>query len=98
MYGIVSFFHFYKCMYFHLCGHIDIIFTLRMLLLAHMTQNCGVEVEFDQSSHSSHRDENLIEGKLSYVGKIQEIMQVDFHPFNVLFLFTTNEITSTRVM
>ena len=46
-----------------------------------MTQNCGVEVEFDQSSCSSQRDENLIEGKLGYVGKIQDIMQVDFTYF-----------------
>ena len=43
----------------------------------HMTQYCGVEVEFDQSSHSSHHGENLIEENLSYIGKIQEIMQVD---------------------
>jgi hypothetical protein len=27
----------------------------------HITQDCGVEVEFDQSSRASHRDENLIE-------------------------------------
>ena len=47
----------------------------------HMTQDCGVEVKFDQSSHSSHRDENLIERKLGYARKIQEIMQVDFSSF-----------------
>ena len=46
-----------------------------------MTQDCGVEVDFDQSSCSSHCDENLIEGKLGYVGKIQEIMQVGFSSF-----------------
>jgi hypothetical protein len=44
-------------------------------------QDCGVEVEFDQSSHASHRDQNLIEGKLGYIGKIQEIMQVDSSSF-----------------
>ena len=47
----------------------------------HMTQDCGVEVEFDQSSHSSHHDENLIEGNLGYVGKMQEIVQVDLSSF-----------------
>jgi hypothetical protein len=47
----------------------------------HITQDCGVEVEFDQSSHASHHDQNLIEGKLGYIGKIQEIMQVDFSSF-----------------
>ena len=43
----------------------------------HMKHDCGAKVEFDQSSHSSHHDENLIEEKLGYVGKIQEIMLVD---------------------
>ena len=28
----------------------------------HMTQDCRVEVEFDQSSRSSHRDQNLVQG------------------------------------
>ena len=40
-----------------------------------------MEVEFDESSRSSHRDERQREGKLSYVGKIQEVMQVDFSYF-----------------
>ena len=47
----------------------------------YLTQNCGVEVEFNQSNHASHRDENLIEGKLGYTRKIQEIMQVYFSSF-----------------
>ena len=47
----------------------------------HMTQDCGVEVEFDQSSCSSNNDENLIEGKLGYIDKIEEIMQVDLSSF-----------------
>ena len=51
----------------------------------YLTQDCGLEVEFDQSSCFSHHDENLIEGELGYAGKIQEIMQVDFSSFNVLF-------------
>lgn len=38
------------------------------------------------SSCSSHRDENLIEGKLGYIGKIQEIMQVDFSYFQCVIL------------
>ena len=36
----------------------------------HMTQDCGVEVEFNQSSRASHCDQNLILGKLGYIGKI----------------------------
>ena len=64
----------------------------------HFTQYGGEEVEFNQYIHSSHHDENLIEGKLCYVGKIQEIMQVDFHPFNVLFLGASGEIPLTRIM
>jgi hypothetical protein len=47
----------------------------------HITQYCGVEVVFDQSNHTSHHVENLIEGTLCYIGKIQEIMQVDFSSF-----------------
>ena len=47
----------------------------------HMTQDCGVEVEFDQSSWASHRDQNLVQGMLGYVEKIQEIIEVDFSYF-----------------
>ena len=43
-----------------------------------VTQDCGVEVEFDQSSHASHRDRKLIIGMVGNVGKIQEMNQVDF--------------------
>jgi hypothetical protein len=48
----------------------------------HITQDCAFEVKFDQSSTcASHRDQNLIEGNLGYIRKIQEIMQVDFSSF-----------------
>ena len=47
----------------------------------HMTQDCGIEVDFDQSSQSSHCDQNLVRGTLGYVGKIQEIIEVDFSSF-----------------
>jgi hypothetical protein len=47
----------------------------------HMTQDCGVEVEFELSSHASHRDKKTIQGKLGYVEKIQEIIRVDFSSF-----------------
>ena len=47
----------------------------------HMTQDCGVEVEFDQSSRASHCDQNLVWGTLGYAGKIQEIIEVDFSSF-----------------
>jgi hypothetical protein len=46
-----------------------------------MTQDCGVEVELDQSSHAGHHDQNLIWGKLGYVEKIQEITRLDFSSF-----------------
>ena len=46
-----------------------------------VTQDCGVEVEFDQSGHASHRDQNLIRGMFGYVKKIQENIQVDFSSF-----------------
>ena len=47
----------------------------------HMKKYCGVESKFDQSSRSSHCYEILIERKLGYNGKIQDIMQVDFSSF-----------------
>jgi hypothetical protein len=50
----------------------------------HMTQEYGVEVEFDQSSCTRHHDQNLIWGKLGYVGKIQEIIRVDFSSFQCI--------------
>jgi hypothetical protein len=53
----------------------------------HITQYCGVKVEFDQSSCASHRDEKLIEGNLGYIGKIQKIMQVDFSSFQCVICF-----------
>jgi hypothetical protein len=36
----------------------------------HITQDCGLEVNFNQYICASHRDQNLIEGKLDYIGKI----------------------------
>jgi hypothetical protein len=47
----------------------------------HITQDCGVKVKLNQSSRASHCDENLIEGKSGYIGKIQQIMQVEFSSF-----------------
>ena len=46
-----------------------------------ITHDCGVEVEFNQSSQSSHRDQNLVRGTLGYVRKIQEIIEVDLSSF-----------------
>jgi hypothetical protein len=51
-----------------------------------VTLDHGLEVEFEKSSHSNDPDQNLIERKLGYIRKIQEIMQVEFSSFNVLFL------------
>ena len=53
----------------------------------HITQDCGVEFTFNQSSRASHRDQSLIEGKLGYIGKIQEIMQVDFSSFQCVIFY-----------
>ena len=46
-----------------------------------MTQDCGVEIEFDQSSWASHHHQNLVRGVLGYVEKIQESIEVDFSYF-----------------
>ena len=47
----------------------------------HMTEDCAVEVEFDLSIRSRHCYQNLLRGKLGYVRKIQEIIEVDFSSF-----------------
>lgn len=39
-----------------------------------MTFDYGVRIDFDQASHVSTKDTNLIEGKLQYVEQIQEIL------------------------
>ena len=46
-----------------------------------VTQDCGVEVKFEQSSSTSHCDRDLIGGMLGHVENIQEIIQVDFSSF-----------------
>ena len=49
--------------------------------VGNITQDYGVEVKLDQSSQSNHRDQNLVRGMLGYVGKIEEIIEVDFSSF-----------------
>ena len=46
-----------------------------------ITEDYGVEVEFNQSSLSSHCDQQLVRGTLGYVRKLQEITEVDFSSF-----------------
>ena len=47
----------------------------------HITEDCGVEAKFDQSSQASYHDQNLVQGTLGYVRKIQEIIELDFSSF-----------------
>ena len=47
----------------------------------HIIKYYAVEVEFDQSTQASHRDQNLVWGILCYIRKIQEIIEVDFSSF-----------------
>ena len=53
----------------------------------HMTEYCGVEVGFDQSNRSSHHEQNLVQGTLGYIGKIQEIIEVDFSSFQCVIFW-----------
>jgi len=41
----------------------------------------GIMVDFKQSSRASSKDKNIIEGNLQYVGKIQEIIELDYLSF-----------------
>lgn len=43
--------------------------------------DCGIMVDFKQSSQSISKATNIIEGNLQYVGKIQEIIELDYHSF-----------------
>ena len=43
--------------------------------------DCGIMVDFKQSSRASSKDKNIIEGNLQYVGKIQEIIELDYRSF-----------------
>ena len=56
-------------------------FHIKDFVDGHMTQDYGVEVEFDQSSHASHSNRNLIQGTLGYIEKVQEIIEVGFSKF-----------------
>jgi hypothetical protein len=53
----------------------------------HIIKYCRLEFDFDQYSRASHYDQNLIVGKLCYIGKIQEIMQVDFSSFQCVIFY-----------
>jgi hypothetical protein len=43
-------------------------------------------VDFKQSSRASSKDKNIIEGNLQYVGKIQEIIGLDYRSFKCCIL------------
>ena len=52
-----------------------------------MIFDCGVMVDFDQRSHASTKDKNFIEGTLQYIKKIQQIIQLNYRPFQcVVFI------------
>jgi hypothetical protein len=74
-------------------------FKIKYVDDGNITQDCGVEVDFNQSSHASHHYQNLIERKLDYIVKIQEIMQVDFSTFQcIIYFFASGWIPLTREM
>ena len=39
-----------------------------------VTFYCGLELKFNQYIYDIHHDHRIIEGKLGYMGKIQDIM------------------------
>ena len=50
------------------------------------TFDCGVMVDFKQSSWASSKYKNIVEGNLQYVGKIQKILSWITALSNVAFL------------
>ena len=47
--------------------------------------DCSGMVGFKQSSRASSKDKNIIEGNLQYVGKIQEIIELDYWSIKLSF-------------
>ena len=45
------------------------------------SSHCGIMVDFKQSSQASSKDKNIIEENLQYVGKIHEIIELDYCSF-----------------
>ena len=43
--------------------------------------DCGIMVDFKQSIRASSKDKNIIKVSLQYVGKIQEIIELDYRSF-----------------
>jgi hypothetical protein len=89
-----SFFSFLQVHFFPYMWEYGHNFFIKYVDEGHFTQYYGQEVDFYQSSHASHCDETLIEGKLGYIGKIQDIMQVDFSSFQCVFFFSSSGIPS----
>jgi hypothetical protein len=48
------------------------------------TLDCGIMASFKQQSRASARDLNLLDGELDYVGKIQDILEVNLRSFTII--------------
>ena len=46
--------------------------------------DCCIMASFKQQSHASARDLNLLDGELDYVGKIQDILEVNLRSFRII--------------
>ena len=75
----------YRCIFFPFMWDYRHHFHIKDVNDGCVTQDCGVEFKFNQSSHASHHDWNLIGGRMGYVRKIQEIIQVDFSAFQCVY-------------
>ena len=52
----------------------------------HDTLDCGLMASFNQQSCASARDLNLLDGELDYVGKFQDILEVNLRSFKIIVL------------
>ena len=64
----------------------------------HLTQDGRVEFKFEQSSCSSHLDQNIKMGKFSYFRKIKEFIQVDFASLQFVILGASGGTHSIGIM
>ena len=61
-------------------------FRIEKIDRTRMTQDCGIVASFKQQSRATVTDRNVIGDELMYVGKLQEIIEVDYRCFStVLF-------------
>ena len=56
-------------------------YRLESIDIKRQSFDCGIMVDFKKSSRTSSKNKSIIKGNLQYVGKIQEIIELDYRSF-----------------